>query len=68
MVRVALLGMAHVHAGGYAQSVQRNADATITCVWDDDPERGRPAAEQYGAPYVSDLQAAVGGTTWTGWW
>src|SRR5437763_3957088 len=59
MVRVALLGMAHVHAGGYAQSVQRNPDAEITCVWDDDPERGRPAAEQYGVPYVSDLQAAV---------
>jgi 1,5-anhydro-D-fructose reductase (1,5-anhydro-D-mannitol-forming) len=59
MVRVALLGMAHVHAGGYAQSVQRNPDATITCVWDDDPERGRPAAEQYGVPYVGDLQAAV---------
>jgi predicted dehydrogenase len=51
--------MAHVHAGGYAQSVQRNPDATITCVWDDDPERGRPAAEQYGVPYVSDLQTAV---------
>jgi 1,5-anhydro-D-fructose reductase (1,5-anhydro-D-mannitol-forming) len=59
MVRVALLGMAHVHARGYAESVQKNPDATITCVWDDDPQRGQPAAEQYGAPYVSDLSAAV---------
>ena len=48
MVRVALLGMAHVHAGGYAQAVQRSPDAEITCVWDDDPQRGRPTAEQYG--------------------
>ena len=59
MVRVALLGMAHVHAGGYAQAVQRSPDAEITCVWDGDPQRGRPAAEQYGVPYVSDLRAAV---------
>jgi 1,5-anhydro-D-fructose reductase (1,5-anhydro-D-mannitol-forming) len=59
MVRVALLGMAHVHAGGYARQVQQNPDAEITCVWDDDAERGRPAAEQYGVPYVSDLRATV---------
>lgn len=59
MVRVAMLGMAHVHAAGYGQGVQRNPDAQITCVWDDDPERGRPAAEQYGVPYVPDLRAAV---------
>jgi predicted dehydrogenase len=59
MVRVALLGMAHVHARGYAENVQKNADAQITCVWDDDPERGRPAAEQYGAPFVASLQEAV---------
>src|SRR5712692_8723672 len=59
MVRVGLLGMAHVHAGGYARQVQQNPEAEITCVWDDDPERGRPAAEQFGVPYVSDLRAAV---------
>jgi predicted dehydrogenase len=59
MVRVALLGMAHVHARGYAENVHKNPDATITCVWDDDPERGQPAAQQYGVPYLSDLRAAV---------
>jgi 1,5-anhydro-D-fructose reductase (1,5-anhydro-D-mannitol-forming) len=59
MVRVALLGMAHVHAAGYARQVHQNPDARITCVWDDDPERGRPYAEQYQAPFTTDLQAAV---------
>ncbi len=60
MVRVALLGMAHVHARGYAQNVHQHPDARITCVWDDDPERGRPYAEQYGVPYLDNLQATVG--------
>jgi 1,5-anhydro-D-fructose reductase (1,5-anhydro-D-mannitol-forming) len=59
MVRVALLGMAHVHARGYAENVQKNPDAQITCVWDDDPSRGKPAADQYGVSYVSDLREAV---------
>jgi 1,5-anhydro-D-fructose reductase (1,5-anhydro-D-mannitol-forming) len=59
MVRVALLGMAHVHARGYAENVQKNPDARITCVWDDDPARGQPVAEQYGVPYVPDLGQAV---------
>ena len=29
MIRVALLGMAHVHAGGYARQVQQNPEAEI---------------------------------------
>jgi predicted dehydrogenase len=59
MVRVAMLGMAHVHAVGYGRAVQQNSDAQITCVWDDEAERGRPAAEQHGVPYVADLREAV---------
>lgn len=55
MLRIALLSFAHVHAHGYAQQVRDHADTEIACVWDDDPERGRPAAEQYGVPYVQDL-------------
>jgi predicted dehydrogenase len=56
-VRVGLAGMAHVHAGGYADHVARAKDrARITCVWDDDPQRGRPVADAFKVPYVSKLE------------
>lgn len=57
--RIALLSFAHVHANGYAQGVQRHPEAEIVCVWDDSPERGRPAAERFGVPYERDLGAVL---------
>jgi predicted dehydrogenase len=57
--RIALLSFAHVHAHGYAQGVQRHPEAEIVCVWDDDPARGRPAAERYGVPFESDLASVL---------
>lgn len=50
MIRIAMLSFAHVHANGYAQQVIDNPDATIQCIWDDDPVRGKIASEQFGAP------------------
>ncbi|HEY3283037.1 MAG TPA: Gfo/Idh/MocA family oxidoreductase [Armatimonadota bacterium] len=59
MPRIALLSFAHVHAHGYAQQVRDHKDAEIACIWDDDPARGKPAAEQYGVPYFSDLSKVL---------
>jgi len=59
-VRVALLSMAHVHAAGYAQELARDRErAQITCVWDDDPDRGRPFAERYRVPFTQNLEEAL---------
>src|SRR5581483_10484864 len=60
MVRVALLSMAHVHAAGYAGQLQKNPDAEIACVWDDDPSRGRPAAAKLEVPFEGDLHEVLG--------
>ena len=60
MVRVAMLSMAHVHAAGYAAQLQKNPDAEIVCVWDDDPARGRPAAAKLGVPFEDDLHDLLG--------
>jgi predicted dehydrogenase len=57
--RIALLSFAHVHANGYAQGVAKHPEAEIACVWDDDPSRGRPAAERFGVPFESDLAAVL---------
>jgi predicted dehydrogenase len=59
MVRIAMLSFAHVHANGYADQVMREPNAEMVAVWDDMPERGKPAAEKYGVPYISDLNEVL---------
>lgn len=59
MLRIAMLSFAHVHADGYARQVVNHPEAEITCVWDDDEERGRTAATKLGAPYLRDLEATL---------
>jgi len=59
MLRIAMLSFAHVHADGYARHVANHPEAEITCVWDDDEARGRPAAEKYGVDYSPDLVAVL---------
>ncbi|TFG73770.1 MAG: Gfo/Idh/MocA family oxidoreductase [Anaerolineales bacterium] len=59
MLNIAMLSFAHVHANGYAQQVNDNPDTRIQCIWDDDPVRGKIAAEKFNAPYIADLEAVV---------
>ena len=51
-VRIAMMSMAHAHADGYARQVTQLPDAELVCIWDDMRERGKPAAEKYGVPYL----------------
>ncbi len=60
MLRIAMLGMAHVHANGYGEHVQRHAEAGMTCIWDDDPARGKTASEKFGVPWYDDLDKVCG--------
>ncbi len=59
-IRIAMLGMAHAHANGYASSVNSSPDAEIVCIWDGDSARGKPAADEFGAPYTEDMEQALG--------
>src|SRR4051794_4860654 len=52
---VAAIGFWHVHAGDYARAAQRHPDTTLVAVWDDDPARGRAAADEFGVEFVADL-------------
>lgn len=58
-LRVAALGFWHVHAGDYARSAVEHPDTELAAVWDDDAQRGRAAAEQYGVPFFDDLDALL---------
>jgi 1,5-anhydro-D-fructose reductase (1,5-anhydro-D-mannitol-forming) len=54
-ISVAVLGFWHVHAAGYAAQVRQHPDTELVAVWDDDPDRGRAAAEAVDVPFVDDL-------------
>lgn len=53
---VALVGCAHIHARDAAEVINARADVRALAVWDADPDRARPWAEELGAPLVSDLE------------
>lgn len=58
-LRIAALGFWHVHAGDYVSSVRDHHDTELAAVWDDDPERGRAAAEEWGVQFAPDLGALL---------
>ena len=60
MVNVLMLSKWHVHAAEYANTVAAQSDAKITCVWDDDKDRGKKWADELGAPFEPDLEKALG--------
>ncbi len=59
MLRIAMLGMAHVHADSYAQAVAGHPEAQLQCIWDDDPVRGQAVAAKFGVPYFADLEQVL---------
>ncbi|MFZ7087953.1 Gfo/Idh/MocA family protein [Curtobacterium sp. RRHDQ10] len=58
-LRVAVLGFWHVHAGDYARRTVEHPAAELVAVWDDDAARGRAGAEQFGVPFIADLDAVL---------
>jgi predicted dehydrogenase len=59
MVNILMLSKWHVHAADYARTIAAQPDAKITCVWDDDAERGQKWAEELKVPFEPDLAKAV---------
>lgn len=58
-LRVAALGFWHVHAGDYCRSTDQHRDTELVAVWDDDHERGRAGAAEFGVDYTDDLAALI---------
>ena len=55
MLKVALLSKWHVHAQGYAGMLRTFPDAEITCVWDEEQERGKEWAKSLEVDFEEDL-------------
>ena len=59
MLNIAMLSKWHVHAENYAQFIQDQPDAQISCVWDEDPIRGKAWGETLNVPFIPDLDALL---------
>ena len=55
MIRLAVLSFWHVHAKDYSKQAAEHPDTEIVAVWDDLPERGRAAAQQWGGQFEASL-------------
>ena len=55
MIRVAVLSYWHVHANDYSKQAAEHPDTEIVAVWDDQPERGRAAAQRWGGTFEESL-------------
>ena len=58
-IKVAVLGFWHVHAAEYAAHVHQHPNTKLVAVWDDDPARGRAAADAVDAVFVGDLDTLL---------
>ena len=56
-MKIAVVGAWHVHTMEYATAIQKNPNAELCCLWDDNEERGKATAEKLGVPFQPDLQA-----------
>ena len=58
-LKIATLSFWHVHAGDYSRQAQAHPGTDLVAVWDDDAERGKSAAEQFGVEFTGDLDALL---------
>lgn len=57
-IGIGVLSFAHGHAGAYCHRLVNFDDAKLVACWDDDAERGRQSAQQFGmsySPHVEDV-------------
>lgn len=59
MVNILMLSKWHVHAKDYARMIGEAPDAKITCVWDEDKERGAAWAQELGVDFEPNLDKAL---------
>ncbi|WP_019636876.1 Gfo/Idh/MocA family protein [Paenibacillus fonticola] len=54
-IRIGKASFWHVHAWDYTREAQAHQNTEIAAVWDENPERGKKAAEELGVPYYVTL-------------
>jgi predicted dehydrogenase len=58
-IRLGIVSFAHSHNYGFSAGALTLPGVSISAVWDDDAERGKAAAEQFGTDFEADLDALL---------
>ena len=56
MIRVALVGCAHIHVSQFVKRLKENENVRVACVWDHDPARGAFWAAELQTLFVPELE------------
>lgn len=62
-IRIAGIGGWHIHAKDFTDRIHRYPGAEVAAIWDNDEERGKKWAAQYGCPYYSDYDEILSDKT-----
>ncbi|GGH28684.1 Gfo/Idh/MocA family protein [Paenibacillus segetis] len=54
-IRIGKISFWHVHAWEYTEQAQEHEDTVIAAVWDENPERGKKAADSLNVPFYESL-------------
>ena len=54
MLKVGLISSWHVHAAGYVRELKESGKVHISALWDENPEKGRKMAAEWGTEFESD--------------
>lgn len=57
---IGIISFAHGHVNAYCSQIRGFDDARLVAAWDDNEERGRRNAEQFGMTFVPSLEELVG--------
>jgi len=56
-IKIGIMSFAHLHASSYASCLKQLEHAEFVTIWDDDPERGAKAAQEFGVSFVRNRDA-----------
>ena len=60
MPRIAVISVAHIHSHSFCKDIcARSSLGHPAVIWDENPDRGRRYAEEFGCPYEPDLDKVL---------
>jgi predicted dehydrogenase len=59
MLNVGIISSWHVHAKGYVQELRESGKTCLRALWDEDPEKGRAMAAEWGVEFEGDYDKFI---------
>jgi predicted dehydrogenase len=59
MLNVGIISSWHVHAKGYVRELQESGKARLCALWDENPEKGRAMAAEWGVDFEEDYDRFI---------